>query len=167
MERTYSHGVQLIRDFVNNEFMLLANVLLKLERTDLGAGAAALSTPMIYQGRNDAGYRKDEIHITTGLQFLGDVAIDTHFVARGRIVRMAQIIATNPGCIGLGLEEDTAVLVTNGRELEVVGNGLVVVVDGHACRGNTIHEVQPGEVFSIRDLRVHLLASGQRYTLPE
>ena len=129
------------------------------------AGAAAMSTPMIYQGRNDAGYRKDEIHLTTGLQLLRDVAIDTHFVKRGRIVRMAQIIATNPGCIGLGLEEDTAVLVTEGRELEVLGNGLVVV-DGHNCTGNTIYEVRPGEVFSIRDLEVHLLGKGQRYTLP-
>ncbi|WP_400193533.1 cyanophycinase [Hymenobacter sp. B81] len=130
------------------------------------AGAAAMSTPMIYQGRNDAGFVKDEIHVTTGLQFMHDVAIDTHFVARGRIVRMAQIIATNPGCIGLGLEEDTAVIVTEGCEMQVIGNGLVVIVDGRDCAGNTIHEVRPGEVFSIRDLRVHLLAKGQRYSIP-
>ncbi|WP_345050595.1 cyanophycinase [Hymenobacter glaciei] len=130
------------------------------------AGAAAMSTPMIYQGRNDAGFLKDEIHITTGLQLLRDVAIDTHFIARGRIVRMAQIIATNPGCIGLGLEEDTAVLVTKGNELEVIGNGMVVLLDGHECTSNTIYEVRPGEVFSIRDLRLHLLAKGQCFKLP-
>jgi cyanophycinase len=130
------------------------------------AGAAAMSTPMIYQGRNDAGFLKDEIHITTGLQFLRDVAIDTHFIARGRIVRMAQILATNPGCLGLGLEEDTAVLVTKGRELEVLGNGIVVLLDGHDCTGNTIYAIEPGEVFSIRDLKLHLLAKGQRFTLP-
>lgn len=130
------------------------------------AGATAMSTPMIYQGRNDAGLLKDEIHITTGLQFMHDVAIDTHFVARGRIVRVAQIIATNPGCIGLGLEEDTAVVVTDGQELEVIGNGMVVVVDGRQCQGNTIADIQPGEVFSIRNLQVHLLARGERYTLP-
>ncbi|GAA4499230.1 cyanophycinase [Hymenobacter ginsengisoli] len=130
------------------------------------AGAAAMSTPMIYQGRNDAGFLKDEIHITTGLQLLRDVAIDTHFIARGRIVRMAQIIATNPGCLGLGLEEDTAVLVTKGSELEVIGNGMVVLLDGHECSNNTIYQVQPGEVFSIRDLRLHLLAKGQHFSLP-
>ncbi len=130
------------------------------------AGAAAMSTPMIYQGRNDAGFLKDEIHITTGLQLLRDVAIDTHFVKRGRIVRMAQIIATNPGCIGLGLEEDTAVFITKGRELEVLGNGIVVLLDGHECTNNTIYDIEPGEVFSIRDLRLHLLAKGQRFTLP-
>lgn len=130
------------------------------------AGAAAMSTPMIYQGRNDAGFLKDEIHITTGLQLLRDVAIDTHFIKRGRIVRMAQIIATNPGCIGLGLEEDTAVLITKGREVEVLGNGIVVLLDGHDCTGNTIYDIAPGEVFSIRDLRLHLLAKGQRFMLP-
>ncbi|SNC75472.1 cyanophycinase [Hymenobacter gelipurpurascens] len=130
------------------------------------AGATAMSTPMIYQGRNDAGMLKDEIHITTGLEFLHDVAIDTHFVARGRIVRMAQIIATNPACIGLGLEENTGVVITKGRELEVIGDGLVVVVDGMNCSSTTIHEVKPGEPFTIRDLRVHLLSRGQHYSLP-
>jgi cyanophycinase len=130
------------------------------------AGAAAMSTAMIYQGRNDAGFRKDEIHLSAGLQLLPDTAIDTHFVTRGRIVRMAQIIAANPGCLGIGLEEDTAVLVTAGRELEVLGNGVVVVVDGLTCTGNTLPQVRPGEVFSIRDLRMHLLSRGERYTMP-
>ncbi|ALW83787.1 cyanophycinase [Hymenobacter sedentarius] len=131
------------------------------------AGAAAMSTAMIYQGRNDAGFRKDEIHLSAGLQLLPDVAIDTHFVTRGRIVRMAQIIAGNPGCLGIGLEEDTAVLVTDGRELEVLGNGVVVLVDGLDCTGNTLPQVKPGEVFSIRDLKVHLLSRGERYSLPQ
>jgi cyanophycinase len=131
------------------------------------AGAAAMSTAMIYQGRNDAGFRKDEIHLSAGLHLLPNAAIDTHFVTRGRIVRMAQIISGNPGCLGIGLEEDTAVLVTEGRELEVLGRGIVVLVDGLDCTGNTLPQVKPGEVFSIRDLRVHLLSRGERYTLPE
>lgn len=117
-----------------------------------------MSTAMIYQGRNDAGFRKDEIHLSAGLQLLPDTAIDTHFVTRGRIVRMAQIIAADPGCLGIGLEDAAAVLVTAGRELEVLGNGMVVLVDGLDCTGNTLPHVRPGEVFSIRNLRVHLLA---------
>jgi cyanophycinase len=125
-----------------------------------------MSTPMIYQGRDNGGMRKDEIHVTTGLQFLHDVAIDTHFVARGRIIRMAQIIATNPGCIGLGLEEDTGVVVTQGQEMEVIGSGVVTVVDGQQCTSTNIHLIEPGCPFSIRDLRVHILNAGERYTLP-
>ncbi|MDB5236576.1 MAG: cyanophycinase [Hymenobacter sp.] len=130
------------------------------------AGAAAMSTPMIYQGRDNQGMLKDEIHVTTGLQFMHDVAIDTHFVARGRIIRMAQIIATNPGCIGLGLEEDTAVLVRDGRELEVIGSGVVTVVDGQDCTDTNIHRIKSGEPISIRDLKVHILSCGEMYTLP-
>lgn len=112
------------------------------------------------------GEVETESSVMDGLQLLPDTAIDTHFVTRGRIVRMAQIIAANPGCLGIGLEEDTAVLVTAGREFEVLGNGIVVLVDGLGCTGNTLPQVQPGEVFSVRDLRVHLLSRGQRYTMP-
>lgn len=57
-----------------------------------------------------------------------NVAIDTHFIERGRIVRMAQCIVTNPGCVGIGLEEDTAVFVTEGKEMLVVGSGLLTVL---------------------------------------
>ena len=130
------------------------------------AGAAALSTPMIYQGLNDAGFRKGEISLTTGLQFMHDVAIDTHFIARGRIARMAQIIATNPTCLGIGLEEDTAVLVRNGYDLEVVGSGLVTVLEGTDSTRNNIFEISPDTPFTIRDLRLHFLSAGGRYQLP-
>lgn len=130
------------------------------------AGAAAMSTPMIYQGRDNSGMRKDEIHVTTGLQFLHDVAIDTHFVARGRIIRMAQIIATNPACLGLGLEEDTGAVITEGRELEVIGSGVVTVLEPDADTSTNIHEVPAGQPFTIRNLQLHVLSCGQRYTLP-
>jgi cyanophycinase len=150
--------LQRLRERYQQEAFLIAGT---------SAGAAAMSTAMIYQGRNDAGFRKDEIHLSAGLQLLPNAAIDTHFVTRGRIVRMAQIIAANPGCLGIGLEEDTAVFVTKGGELEVLGNGIVVLVDGLDCTGNTLPQVKPGEVFSIRDLRVHLLSRGERYTMPQ
>jgi cyanophycinase len=130
------------------------------------AGATAMSTPMIYEGRNNAGFRKGEISITTGLQFLHDVAIDTHFIARGRIVRMAQIIATNPACLGLGLEEDTGVVVSGGQELEVIGSGMVTILDGRECLSTNIYDISPETPISIRGLRLHLLSAGDRYELP-
>ncbi|TGE27360.1 cyanophycinase [Hymenobacter metallicola] len=130
------------------------------------AGASAMSTPMIYEGRNDAGMRKGEIAITTGLQFMHDVAIDTHFIARGRIVRMAQIIATNPTCLGLGLEEDTGVVVSEGYKVEVIGSGLVTVLEGNNCTATNIYDISPNTPFSIRDLALHFLAAGEKYELP-
>ncbi len=130
------------------------------------AGAAALSTPMIYTGQSDGGFKKGDVYITTGLEFMRDVAIDTHFIARGRIWRMAQTIATNPQCIGIGLEEDTGILFTEGNQLEVVGSGLIVVVDGKGMTHTNVTEVDPGVPVTIRDLRVHMLGKGDRYTLP-
>jgi len=139
------------------------------ERIVLGgtsAGATAMSTPMIYEGRDDAGFRKGEIAITTGLQFMHDVAIDTHFIARGRIARMAQIIATNPTCLGLGIEEDTAVIVREGYHIEVIGSGLVTVLESNDATATNIYDISPETPFSIRNLRLHLLGAGEEYDLP-
>ncbi|WP_242927223.1 cyanophycinase [Pontibacter vulgaris] len=130
------------------------------------AGAAAMSTPMIYEGETQGGMIKGDVRITTGLEFMKNVAIDTHFIARGRIVRMAQAISTNPGCVGIGLEEDTAILVTEGKHIEVVGNGLITVVDGSDISRSTIYEIGNGEPFTVCDLRVHLMADQETFDLP-
>lgn len=130
------------------------------------AGAAALSTPMIYEGETVGGYIKGDVRITTGLEFLKNIAIDTHFIQRGRIVRMAQAIATNPGCIGIGLEEDTAIYVTEGKNVEVIGSGLITIVDGLDISETNIYEIKTGEAFSVSNLKVHLLSCGKRYIIP-
>ncbi|RNI22423.1 cyanophycinase [Rufibacter latericius] len=129
------------------------------------AGAAAMSTQMIYQGMNGAGFIKGSVSITAGLELLNDVAIDTHFIKRGRIVRMAQMLATNPTFIGVGLEEDTGIVVKGGNQIEVIGSGLVVLVDGRKSTRTNIYEVEEGVPVTIRDLTVHLLGKGDTYTL--
>lgn len=130
------------------------------------AGAAALSTPMIYSGKSEGGFIKGDVYITTGLEFMRDVAIDTHFIKRGRISRMAQAIATNPQCIGIGLEEDTAILFTDGKNMEVLGSGLIIIVDGMHMSYTNIYQVQAGTPVSMRDLKIHMLGKGELYTLP-
>ncbi|MDQ4141380.1 MAG: cyanophycinase [Bacteroidota bacterium] len=129
------------------------------------AGAAAMSTPMIYEGDTDGGMIKGDVRITTGLEFMKNVAVDTHFITRGRIVRMAQAIATNPGCIGIGLEEDTAIMVTEGRNIEVLGNGLITVVNGMDITYTNIYEIGNGEPFTVQDLKVHFLNKGECFRL--
>jgi cyanophycinase len=146
-----------LKERYTNENILIAGT---------SAGAAALSTPMIYTGESDGGFRKGDVYITTGLEFMRDVAIDTHFISRGRISRMAQAIATNPQCIGIGLEEDTAIFFTEGQEMEVLGSGLIVVVDGKGLSYTNIAEIDPGVPVTVRDLKIHMLGRGDRYTLP-
>ncbi|MBC3539958.1 cyanophycinase [Rufibacter sediminis] len=130
------------------------------------AGATAMSTPMIYEGESQGGYIKGDVRLTTGLEFLKNVAIDTHFLTRGRIVRMTQAICTNPECIGIGLEEDTAILVTDGGNIEVVGSGLVTVVDGMAMTETNIYAIENGQPFTAKGLKMHLLGDEDRYVIP-
>lgn len=131
------------------------------------AGAMALSTPMIYAGNKDVEEVTGEIKVTTGLQFLNDVCVDTHFVHRGRFVRMAQVIVANPTCVGIGVEEDTAIIVRNGREAEVVGSGTIIAIEGFRIGDSNVQEFTEKKIISIRDLRVHILSHGDKYRIPQ
>ena len=131
------------------------------------AGAMALSTPMIYAGSKDVSQVTGEIKVTTGLEFLKDVCIDTHFVDRGRFERLAQVIASNPTSVGVGIEEDTAVIVRNGMEGEVIGNGTVIVIEGGDIDASNINQFGNNQRITIRNLRVSILAKGEKYNIPQ
>lgn len=131
------------------------------------AGAMAMSNTMIFQGKSELAHLKGEVKITTGLAFLGNVIIDSHFDKRGRFNRLAQAVASNPQCTGIGLGEDTGVIVSGGNHLEVVGSGAVVIVDGRDMRYNNITEVNMGEPIAIENLRVNILVRGNQYLLKE
>lgn len=131
------------------------------------AGAMALSTPMIYAGNQEVQEMGGAIKVTTGLEFLRDVCIDTHFVHRGRFVRMAQVIITNPSCIGIGIEEDTAIIVHNGINAEVVGTGLVIVIEGFEIEQANISDFGTDKPIKARNLKVHLLSEGDIYEIPQ
>lgn len=131
------------------------------------AGAMALSTPMIYAGNKEKQQITGEIKITTGLEFLKDACIDTHFIDRSRFVRMAQVIATNPTCIGVGIEEDTAIVVHGGSKAEVIGKGIVTIIEGFAITNSNIDEFGDDQVVSIQNLTVHLLSKGKFYDVPK
>jgi len=131
------------------------------------AGAMMLSTPMIYAGNNEVQEIGGEVKITTGMEFLKDVCIDTHFTKRGRFVRMAQVIVTNPSSIGIGIGENTAIVVRNGLEAEVLGAGLVIVIDGFHIGKANVEDFTEKKPVSIRNLRVHILAPGDQYLIPQ
>jgi len=137
----------------------------KLVVAGTSAGAMALSTPMIYAGTKEVEQLTSEIKVTTGLEFMKDVCIDTHFVHRGRFVRMAQVIATNPTCIGVGVDEDTAWVVRNGTETEVIGSGVVIIIEGFEISYANVDDHNAKVPISIRDLNVHLLPKGEKYKI--
>jgi cyanophycinase len=129
------------------------------------AGAMALSTPMIYAGSKEEEEITNEIRITTGLEFLKDVCVDTHFVSRGRLVRLAQVVATNPTSIGVGIDEDTAIIVRKGTNMEVKGSGIVVLLDGSKISYTNVDGKPDQPPISIRNINLHLLAPGDEFVL--
>lgn len=129
------------------------------------AGAMVLSTPMIFAGNGADELIAGQVKITTGFEFLRDVCIDTHFVARGRITRLAQVVATNLSTIGWGIEEDTAVIVENGTDARVVGKGVVLLLDGKQSYGNNITEFDEHQAIGIRNLTLSILPEGEQFDI--
>ena len=131
------------------------------------AGAMALSTPMIFGGTGNQEMVAAGVKVTTGFEFLKDVCIDTHFVHRGRFVRMAQVIATNPASIGIGIEEDTAIIIRNGVDGTVCGSGVVIITDGCESSSSNIVDYDDNKKITIRDLRVSILSAGEEFLIPQ
>jgi len=131
------------------------------------AGAMAMSTPMIYAGNKDKQQISGEIKITTGLEFLKDVCIDTHFIDRSRFIRMAQVIASNPTSIGIGIEEDTAIIVREGVKAEIIGKSVVIIIEGFSITNSNITEFSQDKAISIQNLNVHLFPEGSHYEIPQ
>jgi len=129
------------------------------------AGAAAASNNMIYQGSSSEALLKGEVKITSGLGLIDDVIIDTHFVQRGRIGRLFQAVVGNPKVLGIGLGEDTGLLITNGRQMEAIGSGLVILVDGREIKDTNLTQVELGQPISINHLVTHVLSKNDTFDL--
>jgi cyanophycinase len=131
------------------------------------AGAMVLSTPMIYAGTGEKEMIAGAVKVTTGFEFLRDVCIDTHFVERGRTIRLAQVIATNLSTIGMGIEEDTAVIVRNGVDAVVTGRGVVMLMDGKRSYGSNVTDFDESTKLTIRNLQISILSKGQEFEIPQ
>ena len=131
------------------------------------AGAMAMSNTMIYEGNATRAHLKGEVKITTGLGFMDQVIFDSHFEKRGRFARLAQAVSANPSCIGIGLGEDTGMLITQGNRMEAIGSGLVIIVDGHDIKHTNMADIPEGNPLSIENLKVHFCAKGNGYLVRE
>ena len=131
------------------------------------AGAMAMSNTMIYEGDATKAHLKGEVKITTGLAFMNGVIFDSHFEKRGRFGRLSQAVGGNPSCIGIGLGEDTGMLITEGNKMEAIGSGLVIIIDGHDIRHSNIADIPEGNPMSVENLKVHLCAKGNGFLVHE
>jgi cyanophycinase len=131
------------------------------------AGAMAMSQAMIYEGNAATAHLKGEVKITSGLAFLPEVIVDSHFEKRGRFGRLAQAVAGNPGMLGMGLSEDTGVIIKKGKHAQVIGSGYVVFIDGRNIHYNNIAQIEAGTTIGVENLQVHLAHAGNAFNLKE
>ena len=129
------------------------------------AGASIMSDPMIIEGLDVESPRKCTLKMAPGLGLIRGVLIDQHFAQRGRIGRLLVGIAENPECLGIGIDEDTAIIVKDSSQFSVIGSGAVYVVDGCDIVHSNVSEQHPDEILSIWGIRLHVLKNQDSYDL--
>jgi cyanophycinase len=130
------------------------------------AGAAALSRHMLAEGRHPLRPQKHAARLDTGLGLLPGAIIDQHFWQRRRFGRLLSALAEEPEQLGVGVDEDTALIIDPGRSIEVVGRGMVTVLDGRRMNTN-VQEVATRERMEMLGVRLHMLPAGNLYAVCE
>jgi cyanophycinase len=127
------------------------------------AGAAGMSTSMIVRGEAASHPHKNAVRLSPGLGFLKNIIIDQHFTERGRISRLITAVSYNPYNLGVGIDENTAIILNGAGVLEVFGQGSATIVDGSKITYNEIAEVDEFQSFSICGVQLHVLRDGLVY----
>lgn len=127
------------------------------------AGAAGMSTSMIVRGESTPHPHKNSVRLSPGLGFLKNIIIDQHFTERGRISRLVTAVSYNPYNLGIGIDENTAIILNSEGILEVYGAGSATIVDGSQISYNEIAEVDDFQSFSVCGVQLHVLRDGLIY----
>lgn len=131
------------------------------------AGAMAIPETIITSGLIREALFKEDIKIAKGFDFINQVIVDTHFIKRGRFARLAHAVALNPTCLGIGLGEDTALLISEGNIAECIGTGMVILIDGNNIGITNINDVDATTPIVIENLKISIIAEGSCYSLAE
>lgn len=131
------------------------------------AGAMSMSLQMIAGGSVVDAMQKGNVKMVRGMGFLDQLIIDSHFIQRGRFGRLAEAVARFPKLLGIGLAEDTGLIIRKGNDCEVIGSGMVVLFDPRNLNHNRYEDLEPGTPMSLSNLTTHILASGDRFKIRE
>ena len=129
------------------------------------AGAAVMSRHMLAQGTPTPAPEKDTVSTDIGLGFVANAIVDQHFSQRHRLSRLLSALAQRPDLLGVGIDEDTALIIEPSQSIEVVGKGSVTLVDPRHMQTNR-ERIEEGDKLEMIGLQLHLLPSGSRYVLP-
>jgi cyanophycinase len=133
------------------------------------SGASIMSETMLIGGNSDESSKiRGSLQMAPGLGLLKGIIIDQHFAERGRITRLLGAVAQNPAVLGIGIDEDTAMIVENHqRRFTVCGNGAVYVVDGKEVTYSNLSAEMQDETLSVYDVRLHVLSRGHQFEIKE
>ncbi|MBO0858764.1 MAG: cyanophycinase [Chloracidobacterium sp.] len=129
------------------------------------AGATALGEMMLVGLAGEGICKVKDVHMTPGLGLARNMIIDQHFSERGRIRRLLGAVAQNPRMLGVGIDEDTAVVIESDGTFQTLGSGAVYVVDGHDLNYTNISQVSFSRALSVFGVKLHALSSGDSFDI--
>jgi cyanophycinase len=131
------------------------------------AGAMVMSEFMIQGGGSEESLIKGTVELASGFGFLPGTIIDTHFLERGRFSRLTEALCKKSKFTGVGLSEDTGVVITGGKQLRVIGTGTVIVIESDEIKNTNYSTRKLNEPVFIENLVIHILSKGTSYILKE
>ena len=129
------------------------------------AGAMAMTNEMIAGGSPKEAFIKGAVTMYNGLSLIPEIMIDTHFIQRGRFGRVSEAVAKFPSLLGIGLAEDTGMIIKNGNNCTVIGSGMAIVFDGSELTHNNEKLLKEGTPMTMTHLIVHVLSNGDQYDI--
>jgi cyanophycinase len=130
------------------------------------AGASMMADTMILNGIADSAPEFGGVDLGSGLGLFPNTVIDQHFAERGRVFRLMTAVAQHPGYLGIGIDENTALVKEDGR-FRVIGEGSVSVFNAADMRYNNFPTVKEGEPLALDSIRVSIIPRGYGYDLEQ
>ena len=129
------------------------------------AGAMVMANEMIAGGSATEAFVKGAVLMYKGISLIPELIIDTHFIQRGRFGRISEAIAKFPAKLGVGLAEDTGIIIKNGNDCTVIGSGMVILFDGSKLTHNNEKVLHEGTPMTMANLCVHVLSNSDQFDL--
>lgn len=131
------------------------------------AGAMAMSSEMIAGGSATDAFFKGAVNMRDGMGFFPELIIDSHFIQRGRFGRLAEAVAAFPELIGVGLAEDTGIVIKKCNNFKIIGSGMVIIFDPSQVSHNAREFLDEGTPMTMSNLKVHVLSNSDRFYVDE
>jgi len=156
IRKTAFHRMMLDR-YINEDFVIAGT----------SAGAMCMAKEMIAGGSSMQSFIKGSVKMRRGMKLIPQLIIDTHFIQRGRFGRIAEAVARFPDRIGIGIAEDTGLIIKNGNSCDVIGSGMVILFDPGSLTHNKFALLKEGTPLTMTNLITHVLSAGDSYDIKQ